>query len=150
MRIFESPSELGKAIGERIGPGEWLTITQEMIDDFANATGDRQWIHVDVERAKRESPGGKTIAHGYLVLSIIGLLQPTIYKVHSSRTINYGINKLRFLNAVPVGSRIRLSEAIKSVEEASRSLRVTTGITIELEGADRPALVADLIFQYFA
>jgi acyl dehydratase len=150
MRIFESPSELGKAIGERIGPGEWLTITQEMIDDFANATGDRQWIHVDVERAKRESPSGKTIAHGYLVLSIIGLLQPTIYKVHSSRTINYGINKLRFLNAVPVGSRIRLSEAIKSVEQASGGLRVTTDITIELEGADRPALVADLIFQYFA
>jgi acyl dehydratase len=150
MRIFESPSELGKAIGERIGPGEWLTITQEMIDDFANATGDRQWIHVDVERAKRESPGGKTIAHGYLVLSIIGLLQPTIYKVHSSRTINYGINKLRFLGAVPVGSRIRLSEAIKSVEQASGGLRVTTDITIELEGADRPALVADLIFQYFA
>ena len=112
MRIFESPSALGKAVGERIGPGEWITVTQKMIDDFANATGDHQWIHVDVERAKREAPGGKTIAHGYLVMSIIGVLQPTIYKVHSSRTLNYGINKLRFLNAVPVDSRIRLSEVI--------------------------------------
>jgi acyl dehydratase len=150
MRVFESPGELRGVIGERIGPGEWVTITQEMIDDFANATGDRQWIHVDVERAKRESPGGKTIAHGYLLLSLMGVLQPTIYKVHSARTVNYGIDKLRFLNGVPVGSRIRLNETIKSVEEASGGLRVTTAIVIELEGAERPALAADLIFLYFA
>ncbi len=150
MRVFESPSELGKVIGERIGPGEWITVTQKMIDDFANATGDRQWIHVDVERAKREAPGGKTIAHGYLVMSIIGVLQPTIYTVRSSRTLNYGINKLRFLNAVPVDSRIRLSEVIRSVEEASGGLRVTSEITIEIEGAERPALVADILFLYFA
>jgi acyl dehydratase len=149
MRIFNSPAELKGVIGERIGPGDWLTVTQDMINDFANATGDHQWIHVDVERAKRESPGGKTIAHGYLVMSIIGKLQPTIYKVHASRTLNYGINKLRFLNAVPVGSRIRLSEVIKLVEEASGGLRVTTEITIELEGAERPALVAELMFVYF-
>jgi acyl dehydratase len=150
MRVFESPGELRGVTGERIGPGEWITITQEMIDNFANATGDRQWIHVDVERAKRESPDGKTIAHGYLLLSLMGVLQPTIYKVHSARTVNYGIDKLRFLNAVPVGSRIRLNEMIKSVEEASGGLRVTTAIVIELEGAERPALAADLIFLYFA
>lgn len=149
MRVFNSPLELKNVVGERIGPGEWLTISQEMINDFAKATGDHQWIHVDVERARRESPGGKTIAHGYLVMSIIGRLQPTIYKVHATRTINYGINKLRFLNAVPVDSRIRLSEVIKLVEEASGGLRVTTEITIELEGADRPALVAELMFVYF-
>jgi acyl dehydratase len=149
MRVFESPHELNDVIGQPIGPGEWVTITQKMIDDFASATGDRQWIHVDVERAKRESPQGKTIAHGYLVLSIIGVLQPTIYTVKSSRTVNYGINKLRFLSAVPVDSRIRLTETIKSVEQASGGLRVTTELNIELEGAERPALVAEIMFVYF-
>lgn len=150
MRTFESPGELKTVIGERIGPGDWITVTQELIDNFANATGDRQWIHVDVERAKREAPGGKTIAHGYLLLSLMGVLQPTLYKVHSKRTVNYGIDKLRFLNVVPVGSRIRLNETIKSVEDASGGLRVIASIVIELEGAERPALAADIIFLYFA
>lgn len=149
MRIFETPYELKDVIGQPIGPGDWITITQEMIDDFANATGDRQWIHVDVERAKREAPDGKTIAHGYLILSIIGVLQPTIYTVKARQTLNYGINKLRFLSAVPVGSRIRLTETIKSVEESSGGLRVTTVLNIELEGAERPALVAEIMFVYF-
>jgi acyl dehydratase len=106
-------------MSERIGPGEWITITQEMIDNFANATGDREWIHIDVERAKRQLPSGKTIAHGYQILSLNGVLQPTLYELHSARTLNYGIDKLRFLNAAPVGSRLRLNETIKSVEEAS-------------------------------
>jgi len=149
MREFQSPRELAAVIGERIGPGEWITITQKMIDGFAEATGDRQWIHVDVERAKTKAPGGKTIAHGYLLLSLLGTLQPTIYAVRAPRTVNYGINKLRFLIAAPVDSRVRLSEVIRSVEQASGGLRVTSEITIELENTEKPALVAEIVFVYF-
>lgn len=150
MRIFQSPHDLREVIGQRLGPSEWVTVTQKMIDEFANATGDCQWIHVDVERAKRESPGGKTIAHGYLVMSIIGMLLPTVYRVEARQTLNYGLNKLRFLKAVPVDSRIRASQAIKSVEEGSGGLRVAADLTIELEGSEKPALIAEIIFVYFA
>jgi acyl dehydratase len=149
-RVFESPGELNAAVGQAIGPGEWLTVTQKMIDDFAEATGDKQWIHVDVERAGREAPGGKTIAHGYLTLALLGVLQPPLYTVKASRILNYGVDKLRFLNAVPAGSRVRLVTSIKSVEEASGGLRATAELTIEIEGEKRPALVADIIFLYFA
>ncbi|MEX0404688.1 MaoC family dehydratase [Aquibium sp. LZ166] len=149
MRTFESPYEIRDVIGERLGSSDWLTVTQSMIDDFANATGDRQWIHVDVERARRESPEGTTIAHGYLVMSLIGVLQPTLYTVKAQRTINYGINKLRFLKAVPAGARIRSSETIRAVEEGSGGLRVSSELTIELDGADKPALVAEIVFVYF-
>lgn len=150
MRIFNSPAELESVIGQKLGPSDWVTVSQEMIDRFADATGDRQWIHVDVERAKREAPGGTTIAHGYLTMSLIGVLQPQIYSVKAARTLNYGMNKLRFLNAVPSGARIRLSEVVKSLEPASGGLRATTEITIEIEGQERPALVAEIMFLYFA
>ena len=149
MRTYESPHQLRDVIGERLGSSDWVTVTQSMIDDFANATGDRQWIHVDVERARRESPEGTTIAHGYLVMSLIGVLQPTLYTVKAQRTINYGINKLRFRKAVPAGARIRSSETIRAVEEGSGGLRVSSELTIELDGADKPALVAEIVFVYF-
>lgn len=151
MRIFESPAELPALAGQTLGPGEWITIDQPMIDAFAEATGDKQWIHVDVERAKLEAPGGKTIAHGFLTMSLVGTLLPTIYTVKAPRILNYGIDKLRFLNMVPVGSRLRISNLFKSVEEASGgSLRVVSQVTIEIEGQERPALVADIIFLYFS
>lgn len=149
MQIFENAGELAKLVGSTLGPSEWLTITQEMIDGFARSTGDDQWIHVDPERAKREAPGGKTIAHGFLTLSLIGRMQPTIYSVKAKRTLNYGLNKLRFLNAVPVGSRVRLIEVVKAADAVSNGLRITNEITIEIEGAERPALVAEILFLYF-
>lgn len=149
MLVFTSADDLRNAIGKTIGPSDWLTITQDMIDNFADATGDHQWIHVDVERAIKEAPGGKTIAHGFFSLSLLGQLQPKIYTVSAPKTLNYGLEKLRFLNAIPVGSNIRLSEEIQSVEETSGGYRTISRVTIEIEGQERPALVADIIFLYF-
>ncbi|MGH7356767.1 MAG: MaoC family dehydratase, partial [Candidatus Rokuibacteriota bacterium] len=122
-----------------------------MIDKFAEATGDHQWIHVDVERAKREMPGGKTIAHGYLTLSLVPRLGATLVKVAKRRRgINYGSNKIRFTNAVPAGSRVRLRSRIAKVEPVpDNGFRVTTEVTIEVEGQERPALVAEIMgIQY--
>ncbi|GGC78139.1 MaoC family dehydratase [Chelatococcus reniformis] len=149
MIAFDSPAVLASRVGEALGPGDWTTVTQEMIDRFADATGDRQWIHVDVERARREAPDGKTIAHGYLLLSLLGVLQPTIYTVKASRILNYGINRLRFLAPVPSGARVRLSETVKAAEPVSGGLRIATEATIELEGAPKPALIAEIVFLYF-
>ena len=136
-------------MGKQIGPGEWLEITQAQIDEFAAATGDRQWIHVDVERARREAPGGKTIAHGYLLLSLLGKLQPELFTVASPRTLNVGLNKLRFLAAVPVGSRIRLAQTVTGAEPQAGGLRVTYDTVIELEGSEKPALIAEIVFLHF-
>src|SRR3989441_4169731 len=113
----EMPKDLLQHIGRELGPSDWITVDQAMIDRFADATGDHQWIHVDVERARREMPGGKTIAHGWLTLSLVPRLASTLYRVkHRSRGINYGANRVRFTGVVPAGSRIRLRLAIKSVE----------------------------------
>src|SRR5207249_5806475 len=103
----EYPKDLLKLVGTELGPSEWVTVDQAMIDKFADATGDHQWIHVDVERAKREMPGGKTIAHGYLTLSLVPRMASTLLEVtHRSRGINYGSNKVRFISPVPAGARI--------------------------------------------
>src|SRR6266705_158804 len=116
----ESPKDLAAHIGKELGPSEWVTVDQAMIDKFAEATGDHQWIHVDVERAKREMPGGKTIAHGYLTLSLVPRLGATLVKVAKRRRgINYGSNKIRFTNVVPAGSRVRLRQRIVAVDEVS-------------------------------
>ncbi|MBV9723399.1 MAG: MaoC family dehydratase, partial [Mycobacterium sp.] len=118
MRTFESVADLAAIKGQDIGESEWVTITQEDVNLFADATGDHQWIHVDVERAKREMPGGKTIAHGFLTLSLVPRLAHTIYEVKKrSRGINYGCNRVRFTGPVPAGSRIRLRQTIKSVDK---------------------------------
>lgn len=149
MRHFDTAKDLAAEIGKPIGPGEWFEITQSQIDAYAEATGDKQWIHVDVERARREAPGGKTIAHGYLLLSLLGKLQPTIYTVGSPRVLNVGLNKLRFLAPVPVGSRIRLVQTVTAAEAQGSGLRVTTATEIQLEGSDKPAVAAEIIFLYF-
>jgi len=104
MLTLAKPRDVFQHLGEQLGPSEWLTVTQEMIDKFAEATGDHQWIHVDVERARREMPGGKTIAHGYLTLSLLPRLAPTLMKITDRRRgINYGSNKVRFISPVPAG-----------------------------------------------
>jgi acyl dehydratase len=147
----EYPKDLKQHIGEELGPSDWMTVDQAMIDKFAEATGDHQWIHVDVERAKREMPGGKTIAHGYLTLSLVPRLAATLVKVEKRRRgINYGSNKVRFTSVVPAGSRVRLRQRIVAVDEVSGGgHRITSEMKVEVEGQERPALVAETMgIQY--
>src|SRR5713101_4341926 len=146
----EKPQDLAQHVGKDLGPSDWMTVDQAMIDKFAEATGDHQWIHVDVERAKRDMPGGKTIAHGFLTLSLVPRLGQTIYRVKQrSRGLNYGSNRVRFIGQVQAGSRIRLRQKIKSVEPVEGGVRITSENTVEVEGAQRPALVAETISMQF-
>jgi acyl dehydratase len=151
MIEIERPADLSQYIGNEIGVSDWVTVDQAIINKFAEATGDFQWIHVDVERAKREMPGGKTIAHGYLTLSLVPRLAQTIYRIRRrSRGLNYGSNRIRFTGQVPAGSRIRLRQKIKSVEPVDGGgVRITTENSVEVEGAARPALVAETISLQF-
>ena len=143
--------ELKALVGQTIGPSDWREVTQELIDQFADVSGDHQWIHVDVERAKKEMPGGKTIAHGYLTLSLVPRMAATLTRVKKrSRGVNYGSNKVRFINPVQAGARIRLRQRIKNVEEIPGGVRVTSEMTVEIEGQDKPALVAETIGQQYA
>jgi acyl dehydratase len=149
-RIFENPRDLLGHAGEPLGTAEWLEIDQRRIDLFAEATGDHQWIHVDPERSK-SGPFGKTIAHGYLTVSLVAFFLPQIVEVRGfSMGINYGANKLRFPAPVPVGSRLRGTGQLLEVEEvAGGAIQSTVRVTVELEGSDRPACVVDTISRYF-
>jgi len=149
QKIYETGAQLAATKGLQQGPSGWLTITQEMIDKFAEASGDYQWIHCDPERAVKEAPGGKTIAHGFLVLSLISTLQPDIYVVNSRSILNVGVDRLRFLAPVPVGSRIRLWMEILDSEPKGEGIRIPGRATFEIEGSDKPAMIADLILLYF-
>ena len=132
--------------GSEIGMSDWLTIDQARINLFAEATGDRQWIHLDTERAKKELPGGKTIAHGYLTLSLIPALVQDLLRIEDlTRGINYGADKVRFTAPVPEGSRIRARQKLLSVEPRGGGLQLVSEIAIEIEGEKRPALVAETI-----
>ena len=138
--------DLPSLAGQEIGVSDWVTIDQDRIDKFADATGDHQWIHVDVARAKAEMPGGKTIAHGYLTLSLIPGLGGQILKIAGvSRGINYGSNKVRFINMVPVGSRVRARQKLLSVEPRGAALQLVNEMTIEIEGQAKAACVAETI-----
>jgi acyl dehydratase len=146
MLEIETIADLPKHIGQKLGTSDWLVVDQKMIDQFAEATGDHQWIHIDVERAKKEMPGGKTIAHGYLTLSLLPKLNHGIWKVKQrSRGVNYGSNKVRFTAPVPAGSRVRGHLTLKAVEPIQGGARVTMEATVEVEGSDRPALVAETL-----
>lgn len=146
MLKVESPASLDAYVGQTFGPGAWLTVTQDMINRFAEATGDHQWIHVDTERAAREMPGGTTIAHGYLTLSLLPrLAQELVLIEHRSRGVNYGSNKVRFTSPVPAGSRIRLTQSLKAAEAVEGGRRLIYDAMIEIEGQSRPALVAETI-----
>jgi acyl dehydratase len=139
-------ADVSKHIGEDLGASEWVLIDQERVNKFADATGDHQWIHIDVERAKRELPTQGTIAHGYLTLSLIPFLASKISRIDGvTRGINYGSNKVRFTNMVPVGSRVRARSKIVAAEPKGPGLQVTNEITIEIEGQDRPACIAETI-----
>jgi acyl dehydratase len=150
MLEVERPAEMKAYIGKPVGTSEWVLIDQAMINAFADATGDHQWIHVDVERAKREMPGGKTIAHGYLTLSLLPRLGASVYRIRkTSRGINYGSNKVRFTAPVPAGSRVRLHQVLTAVEDITGGVRLTFESTVELEGSEKPALVAAALVLAF-
>jgi len=148
-RIFTSPEELRAAVGEELGPSDWLEIDQKRIDQFAEATGDHQWIHVDPEKAAA-GPFGTTIAHGYLTLSLVPLFTPQLLGVEGVRMgVNYGTNKVRFPSPVPVGSRLRATGRIAEVAEVKDGLQLTLTITIEREGSTKPACVAETVARYY-
>jgi acyl dehydratase len=146
MLEIDSITDLPGYVGKKLGTSDWLVVDQKMIDQFAEATGDHQWIHVDVERAKKEMPGGRTIAHGYLTLSLLPKLNQGIFRVKQrSRGVNYGSNKVRFTAPVPAGSRIRGHLTLKNVEKIEGGARLTMEATVEVEGSERPALVAETL-----
>src|SRR5579862_1212089 len=132
-REFAHPNEMQKYVGQEIGVSDWVEITQDRINQFAEATGDHQWIHVDVERAKKEMPGGKTIAHGYLTLSLIPWLTGGMLRIEGvTRGINYGSNKVRFTNMVAVGSRVRARQKLTAAEPRAGGMQLTNEVTIEI------------------
>ena len=142
-RTFNSISELTAAIGEDLGYGDWLEVTQDRIDAFADATGDHQWIHVDPERAK-DGPFGATIAHGYLTLSLLPLLAGDIFTVNGPKlVINYGLNKVRFPSPVKVGSRIRANAEIVSIDDSPAGVTMAVRSTVQIDGVEKPACVAE-------
>jgi len=146
---FKHPGELLAAAGMQLGCSEWLLIDQRRIDLFADATGDHQWIHVDPERAAA-GPFGKTIAHGYLTLSLANQFLPEIMQVENvSMGVNYGCEKVRFPAPVPVGSRVRGSGEVISAAEVKGGVQVVVRMTIEIEGSERPACVVDTISRFF-
>jgi acyl dehydratase len=150
MLEVERPADMKAYVGQSVGTSEWVLVDQPMINAFAEATGDHQWIHIDVDRARQEMPNGKTIAHGYLTLSLLPRLGDTIYRIRkTSRAINYGTNKVRFTSMVPSGSRVRLHYVLKGVEDVKGGVRMIFDSTIELEGSEKPALVAEAIFMAF-
>ncbi len=151
MRMVETPEALRALIGQELGVSDWLEVTQDLIDRFAEVTGDHQWIHVDVERAKREMPSGKTIAHGYLLLSLLPKLGAGIYKLSwPTRSINYGSDKVRIVNPVKASARIRLRQSLVAVEDgAPGAHRITVRQTLEIEGEAKPAMIADTIRMSF-
>jgi acyl dehydratase len=147
-RSVATPAELSNLVGTESVGEEWLTIDQGRIDAFAGATGDFQWIHVEPERAAA-GPFGATIAHGYLTLALLPTLTEGLLEVGGIRmAVNYGLDKVRFLQPVRVGSRLRARSEVMSVDESSQGYRVGLQVTVEIEGSDRPALIADTIVLF--
>jgi acyl dehydratase len=146
---FATLDELRGAAGTHLGWTDWLEITQDRVDLFADATGDRQWIHVDIERARAESPFGGPIAHGFLTLSLSNLFLPQLIEVPgASAGVNYGTGKVRFPSPVPVGSRVRGSAEITAVDEIAGGVQTTIAITVEVEGQDKPACVIESLSRW--
>jgi acyl dehydratase len=149
--VIPNVAALKSFVGQKLGPSGWVTVGQEQIDAFARATGDQQWIHVDVERARRESPFKGPIAHGYLTISLAPVLLPTLVRVDGLRmAVNYGLEKMRLPAPVPSGARVRLAAELKNVREMpGGGARATWSLTFEVEGSDKPACVADAVYVYF-
>ncbi|MET7860126.1 MaoC family dehydratase [Streptomyces sp. NPDC005318] len=149
-KVFSSPAEFAAAAGTHVGVSEWVSIEQDRIDTFADATGDHQWIHVDSERAGT-GPFGATIAHGYLTLSLIPVLTQGVYRIEGvTMGVNYGLDKVRFMNPVTAGSKVRASVDVVSAEEVPGGGRqVVNKVTIEIEGSEKPAAVAETVVRVY-
>ena len=149
MKTFEKISDLRALVGQELGVSEWMTVTQEQINKFAEATGDHQWIHIDPERAKA-GPFGTTIAHGFLTLSLIPEIAQSAMAIDDVRmSVNYGLNRVRFMAPVPSGSRLRGHLKLAAFEPIAGGAQLITEITIEREGADKPACVAETVARRF-
>jgi acyl dehydratase len=148
--VFAKPADLAGAVGRHLGYSGWLTIDQARIDQFADATGDHQWIHVDPERA-RNGPFGRCIAHGYLTQSLVNHFLPEIVRVDGiSMGVNYGADRLRFPAPVPVGSRVRAgAELLEAAPQKDGSIQAKLRVTVEIEGSDKPGCVIDTIARYY-
>jgi acyl dehydratase len=151
MRVFKDFSEIKSAVGTEVGVSGWVTVTQDRINRFAEATGDEQWIHVDVKRARQELPAQTTIAHGLLTVSLVPEFVRSVMGLQGIKnTLNYGANRIRYLAPVPAGSRLRGRISVNAADDApANGLRVTYGITIEIEGGERPACVAEMIAVHY-
>lgn len=151
-RLINGIEELKQLVGQEVGLSEWFVLEQSRINDFAEATEDRQWIHIDENRAERESPFKTTIAHGFLTLSMLPYLAADAFKVQGDfkMGINYGLNRLRFPSPVLSGSRIRAHFTLQSVEDVTGGIQLCWAVTIETEGAQKPALAAEWLVRYYA
>jgi acyl dehydratase len=150
MVEIESVKKLGELVGRDVGASEWIEVTQGRINLFADATDDRQWIHTDPERAARESPFERTIAHGFLTLSLLSEMGRTALKVGGVRMgINYGLNRVRFVSPVPAGSRIRGRFTLSALREMRDCTQVTWGVTVEREGGGKPCCIAEWLVRYY-
>ena len=147
---YASIDELREAVGTDLGYSEWITIDQDRINKFADATGDHQWIHVDVEKAAA-GPFGTTIAHGYLTLSLLPIISGSLLRVEGVKMgVNYGVNKVRFPSSVPVDSRVRGRMIVTSVEDVQGGVQITAQTTIEREGGEKPVCVVESVARYYA
>jgi acyl dehydratase len=145
MRVFSGIDQVAAAVGEHLGYSDWVTVTQEQVNQFADATGDHQWIHVDVERAKR-GPFGGPIAHGYLTLSLIPVLMSGVYRVEGlAMGVNYGTEKVRFPAPLPVGCRIRAGAELLSTRQVTQGTQVVNRVTVEADGVPKPVCVAETV-----
>jgi len=150
LRIITSIDDAKALVGEEVGLSDWVVIDQHRIDQFAEATADHQWIHVDTERATREMPDGKTIAHGYLTLALIPAFTGDFVHVENlARAINFGLNKVRFYAPVPVGSRLRGRAVVLKAQQRAGALLLTSEVRLEVEGQRKPACVAETLGMYF-
>ena len=151
MRTISGLEEMQRLVGQEIGVSDWHVVTQQEINTFADATHDHQWIHVDPERCKRESPFGGPIAHGYYTLSLAPHLLGQIVHVEGVRMgVNYGLNKMRLPSPLPVGARVRLRATLAGYETIAGGAAATIGLTFEVDGQAKPACVAEVIYRYYA
>jgi acyl dehydratase len=149
VKVFTSVDDLAAAVGQELGTSDWITIDQERIDRFADATGDHQWIHVDPARAE-SGPYGRTIAHGFLTLALVAPIGQQVMSVTGARmTVNYGLGRVRFISPVPVGARVRGTVTLTDVTPVDGGVQATRRVTIEIEGSDRPACVAESLVRYY-
>jgi acyl dehydratase len=148
--VFKNIDEFKSMIGKDLPVSDWISVSQEMINDFANATFDKQWVHVDIERAKKESPFKTTIAHGFMSVALLSKFLGDMLQIESVKMgLNYGLNYVRFMNPVPVNSNLRLKSSIKNIETHKQGVKVAFSCSVEIEGEEKPACVAEFLALFF-